>query len=346
MNRILARGLYGLGLAGILTLGPLHHIALAQTSAQTQLAPDFDISKFRFGTGKVVDNKPQILSTVPNIPGASSGWTVIQWSNFNHMAPDSMSQNDPATADPDLGPAAYGFTAPDKLTHLWIYQKTPDGHPVYELYESNGSVGGAGGRNLFLSTGIKQPATFDHDIHFSMQAKVSRAEVSYDTPQSEKSGAVLGMAFIGFAMNFPSPVDGSSSVFFLQVGIAKSANKDKLKMMCTMSKTGRIILLAGGTLSGAPPLAFKADSGPLKTIAFSVNDYVKAVFSKPIGCQVKGVGQKIVSLANINPAQIGLKTVYIGLETQNADHRPSAASQGPQGNVELGIQLSDVHITE
>jgi hypothetical protein len=73
---------------------------------------------------------------------------------------------------------------------------------------------------------------------------------------------------------------------------------------------------------------------------------VTTVFSKPIACQVKGSGAQMITLASIDPSQIGLKSVYIGLETQNADRRPGAAVQGPQGNVELGLQLSNVHITE
>jgi hypothetical protein len=314
--------------------------------AQTSVLPDFDNMKLRFGTGNIVDNKPQISPIAPNIPGDSSKWTVIQWSRFAHAAPDNMTQEDPATADSVLGPAAYGFTAPDQRTHVWIYKNGAGGHPVYDLYEQGGSVSAGGGRNLFLSTGVTQPVTFDHTVHFSMQAKVSRASVSYDTPQAQKTGAVLGMAFIGFAMNFPSPVDGSSSVLFLQVDVAQSSNKAPFKNICRMTKSGRIILLAGGTLDGVPPLQFKANNGAPQTLSFDVNDYINKLFDGSVGCAVKGQKMQTVSLRGISKSDISLKTVYIGLETQSGDSRQSTTDHASQGNVELGIQLSNVQMTE
>jgi len=344
MRGNLSRQIYRLSLAVFFACGTIGQAAHA--AAQTQVLPDFNNPKLRFGTGKVVDNKAQMSPILPSIPGPVSGWEVVQWSPFKHLMPNIMTQQDPATKDPDLGLATYAFTAPDENTHFWVYNAGAGGNPVFELFEQNGSVWDAGGRNLFLVAGAKQPVTMDHVIHFSMQAKISRAAVSYNTPESQKDGAVLGMAFIGFAMNFPSPVDGSSSVFFLQVGLANSFRNASLKSICTMSKAGRIIMTSGGDLGGTAPLPFERQAGPLKTIAFNVNDYVNAVFSKPHECAVQGGTQKMVLLSGINPGQIALKTTYIGLETQNSDSRRNATEKGPQGNIELGLQLSNVEMTE
>jgi hypothetical protein len=319
----------------------------ASADGSSQLLPDFDNMKLRFGTGAVVGNHGEISPIMPNISGTPSPWWVTQWTHMQKISADQMKQQDPATADPLLGMAAYSYTTSDARLHLWVYPNGPGGHPVYELFERGGSLSKGGGSNLFLSAKLLQRVTLDHSLDFSTLAKVSRASVSYDTPAAKKSGAVLGNSFVGFTIGFPSPVDGSPSTLFLQVPLANSNDKGKFHNACKMSNGGRLVMIAGGSLTGMPPLMFKASDLPLTTVSFTVNDYISKLLSEPTQCHEKGQGLQSVDLTKVSPASMVVKSIYVGLETENIDNRPSSAAPGqPQGDVQLGLQLSNLQLTE
>jgi hypothetical protein len=317
----------------------------APAAAQTQLLPDFDNPKLGFGTGKVVGNKPQISDVYPDIPGPPSPWWVTQWTQPILLSGDQMTRNDPATADPAFGPAAYGFTAADGHSHVWIYMNGQDGHPVYDLYERGGTLSNGGGANIYLATGVKPPVSFDHQIHFSMLAGISNAVASYDTPAAKKTGAVMGMAYMSYVVQFPSPAGGATSTLFMQVALANSFPNAKFHVSCVMRKNGSLMLMTGGTLSGQAPLPFTPNPGRLVPVAYDVNDYITRTFARTANCQEKGAGVQPVDLAQVPASSILLKSVYVGLETQNTDKRPGAAMAAPQGQMEMGLQLSNLTLT-
>src|SRR5580658_3927215 len=80
------------------------------------------IERIRFHTGQVVNNQPQISPILPAIPGSSSRWTLLQWSQPQIILPDSLKTDDPTTRDALFGVAKYAFDAPDGHSHMWIYQ--------------------------------------------------------------------------------------------------------------------------------------------------------------------------------------------------------------------------------
>jgi hypothetical protein len=319
---------------------------IAPAVAQTQLLPSFDNPKLRFGTGKAVGNTPQISDVYPDIPGTPSPWWVTQWTQPILLSGGQMTRNDPQTSSPAFGPASYAFTAADGHSHVWIYMNGPDGHPVYDLYESGGTLSKGGGANIYLSTSVKPPISFDHAVHFSTLADISAATAGYDTPFAKKTGAVMGMAYMSYVVQFPSPQGGATSTLFMQVALANSFAHANFHVSCVLNKNGSLMLMTGGTLSGQAPLPFQPNPGQLVPVSYDVNDYITRTFGRTASCLQKGNGFHPVDLSQIPVSSIVLKSVYVGLETQNTDKRPGAAMATPQGKMEMGLQLSNLTLTE
>ena len=168
--------------------------------------------KMRFNTGAVVNNAPVYNAVLPNIAGATSPWSVVQWSKGEYLDPSQMSKNDPATTDPLYGPALYSWSTPDGESELSVYG-TGNGAPyVYDLSSTGGSLNG-GGANLFLQADVPNGALgsvgLNHPVNVSLDAKLSEASATYATPSSETDGSVRGQAFIGLIVQFNMPSSSS-----------------------------------------------------------------------------------------------------------------------------------------
>jgi hypothetical protein len=345
-------------LFGIFVLcGPLCLAAMGHAAAQTagNLLPDLDNPKLKFTTGRVVNNKPEMSPVAPNLPGDSSQWEIAEFTPVQALSGDRMRQNDPATSDAVFGPASYAFDAPDSHAHVWIYRNKSTGHLVYELFESGGSLGKGGGSDILLAANLNKPfPTMDHRLNFSMQSKISRADARYDNPQAMHNGAVLAQVGMAFILQFPSPVNGAASTLFLQVSLAHSGEqalqglpgKAPFIASCTLFGSGSLGLMTVGTLSGVTPLVFRTDTGPMHEISFSINDYLARLFATPISCASKGQGSQMVALASVPLSKVVLKHVYIGPETEIADHRKNSTNTAPQGQADMAIQVSDLRVTE
>lgn len=328
-------------LGGLLILTALPGARAA--SAGPSLLPSLDNPRLHFNTGRAVQNRPEIAPELPAIPGPPSGWTVTQWNQSSWLSPTRMTRQNPATEDPELGRAAYGFATPDGHSHVWIYDRGKQAPPVFALFERGGTLRPGGGANLFLSANLDRPIDFTRRVLFSLRAKVSAATVSYATAGARASGAVLGMAFIGFAINFPSPETGKKSVLFLQVSLTSSRDQARIATLCRVTEAGNLILIMGGTLDGALPLPFRPSSGPATGIAIPVNDYIDRFRASPITCRSRK-GPRPVTMARVAPGSIVLKSIYVGLETQDRDARANAVTAARQGQVALGLQISDIRL--
>jgi hypothetical protein len=324
--------------------------------AQTNLLPDMDNPKLQFSTGLIVDNKPQISPILPAIPGTPSGWKVSQFDKTDTvglLTPQNMTVG--GETDPILGTALYGFAAQDGHDHVEIFKNPATGHLVYELYESGGALGAGGGTDILLSTSLTKPfPTFDHQLNFSMQAKISRADASYDNPAAISNGAVLAQVGMAFIISFPSPVNNVPSTLFLQISLAHSGRKALAGLpsnapftaSCTLFKNGSLGVFTVGTLSGVTPLQFKTDNGPLHDISINLNDYINKLFGKPRTCGVKGGPAQTVAFNTIDLSKVVLRNAFIGPETEIADHRKTSTFLGPQGSIDMAIQVSNLTITE
>ncbi len=340
-------------LASLVVLTVLAAGAARPVFAQTNLLPDMDNPKLQFTTGKVVNNKPEMSPVLPAIPGAPSDWKVAQFSPIELVGPESMTSHDPSASDTVFGPALYSFTAPDAHSHVRIFKNSATGHLVYELYESGGALGAGGGSDILLAAGVKKPfPTFAQHLEFSMQAKISRAYTSYDTPAAMRNGAVLAQVGMAFIIQLPSPVNGAASTLFLQISLAHSGPRAQqglpgaapFMVECNLFKNGALGLYTVGTLSGKTPLVFAADDGPLHDISFNLNDYISKLLNTPLHCAGKGVASQAVSLASVDPSSIVLKSVFVGPETEIANHLKNSTFTGPQGKAEMAIQVSNLKI--
>jgi hypothetical protein len=335
-------------------------LVLARTTgparAQTNLLPSMDNPKLQFSTGLIADNKPQMSPILPAIPGPVSDWKVTQFDKTDPaglITPQNMTAG--GETDPVLGTALYGFAAPDGHDHVAIFKNPATGHLVYELYESGGALGPGGGTDILLATSLTKPfPTFDHQLNFSMQAKISRADATYDNPAAISNGAVLAQVGMAFIISFPSPVNNAPSTLFLQISLAHSGKKAvaglpgtaPFRAACTLFNNGSLGIFTVGTLSGLTPLQFKTDNGPLHDISINLNDYINRLFRKPLSCGVKGGPAQTVAVNTIDLSQVVLKNAFIGPETEIADHRKTSTFLGPQGSIDMAIQVSNLTITE
>ena len=177
--------------------------------------PGLTIPRLRFGTGQVLSNRPAMSTILPAIDGPVSAWSVTMWNRDPYLKPDQMTSDDPSTTDPILGPAAYAFTTPDQTAHLWIYHNGTPGTWVYDLFERGGKLK-AGGANLFLSARSDvDDLSFDRQITYAFQGKISAASVTYSPASAERSGAVGATVFSGFVLQLTDPKTDQVATIFL-----------------------------------------------------------------------------------------------------------------------------------
>lgn len=326
---------------GVFTLSLLMSgIAASHAFAQTSLLPSMDNMKIRFGNGAVAKNQPELFPELPAIPGQNSQWKLIQWGQSAIIPPRIAHASRMVASDPVLGRADYTFSSPDSHSHLWIFSHGPNGHPVYELYEKGGEVTAGGGSNLFLSANTVRPAP-SLALHpvFSVMAKLSSAEISYDNSQALAGGAVRGNAFVGLVLQFPTA--RGISTLFMQLPFANSRHDARLVVMCAATKGG-YRLLTGGNREDFTPLAFEPDFGSLHLIKYDLVSEWSAITATPFKCQGS---ETMPTLASIPLSSITIRGVYIGLETENMDDRLHSNAFGiTQGNVSVGLQLSNAKL--
>lgn len=315
------------------------------TFAQTNnLLPNFDNPKFSFGTGKAINGTAELSSVRPEISGAQSGWTVIQWNQNSLISADSMQKNSPQTKDKDFGTANYAFSSADKHSHVWVYLNGQDNKPTYDLYEQGGALTSGGGSNLFLAANTLGPVSLNLEPILSLKARISNASIEYSTQDAKSSGAVLAQAFVGFVLEFSTPGRQKNGVLFLQIPLTNSRNTARFQAGCKMNHDD-FRILAGGTLNNQPLLDFSVSPENLKSFSFNLRDYVEAVLHSHIICRSKAGDKRVVDFGSVSLEQVNLNRVYIGLETEDKDLRQGAKNYGlRQGNVAIGLQLSDVQL--
>jgi hypothetical protein len=140
----------------------------------TQLVPDISDSGpvMAFNTGNADGS---FYNTWPTVSGDANGWFLIQWLHNQNINPAQMIVNDASITDPTYGHPEYTFTTPDGEEELNVYNS--NGSYYYDIRESGGLFQGAGA-NIILQTEVTQPnATFNHQINFSLDAKISEATV-------------------------------------------------------------------------------------------------------------------------------------------------------------------------
>lgn len=320
----------------------------AQGSQSVFPEPGLSNPRLQFNTGRVVNNTPEISPVLPAIPGPASEWKVGQWNQTEHLSPQALQFNDPQTHDPLLGVARYAFTDPRNRSHIWIYWDQEARRFVYDLYQSDGDLKDAGGANTFLGAkSAISDASFDRVIEFDVDAKVSRAAVSYATPAAGKNGAVVAMAFWAFTLQHTDPATRKVTTVFNQIPIAQSRPAPLDYHACRIGPRGNMVLTVAQELPGSVRLPFEPAAGPLIKLHYRLNDYLCALLTRTYQCR-QGKDNKVLfqfSEPALDFANWRIVGTYNGLETQNTDARSTSTLKGPQGSASIGIQVAGFRVT-
>jgi hypothetical protein len=305
--------------------------------AEVDLIPPLESAspRLRFHLGEVQQNQPSISPVLPDMPFPPSPYYIAQWHQKGYIRPDMLQQSDKATYDARLGIAPYAFEAPDGHAHVWIYHYGSGW--LYELYEAAGSVDQGGGSNVFLTSDVRlMRATFDRRITFDFDTKLSRAAITASA-EAQATGAVLSQVFVGFGLLFADPGSSYKRSVFMQLPISISRanfNYNKPMFFCSGQE---IALFTPSLRSEQRTLPFSSDTGPLHHFHWVLNDYMHELVSS------HACGMNWPASASLM-RNWSLTGFYMGLETEAADDRSSAASHDPQGTVETAIQIANVRL--
>jgi hypothetical protein len=301
-------------------------------------------ARLRFHTGATKDNQPEISPVLPDIPGPASPWFVTQWSQRNYMLPNSMTRNDPATRDSRLGAAVYAFTAPDRHSHVWVYELAIGQDPVYELYEEGGELTDSGGSNIFLSANaFSEGMSLDKMIEYQLDAKLSKAQVEFTTADAKQNGSVLAQVFTGFVIHYPDPFNGKESTLFLQIPHSASNTIGDYRACDVID--GKRAVTYNNHLPGDRVFNFGPYKGPLVHLQYSLNAYLCDLIDRPLRCRTSDGTTSVTLRDGVKDfANWKIKSMYVGLETQTEDLRPQSKDRNAQGSVSVALQFSNLHV--
>jgi len=333
-----------LAAASILLGGGLVRHAGAQAVQSVLPDPGLTNPKLRFGTGRTVNNRPEISPVAPAMPGAPSEWYIAQWKKTELLRPEAMAQR-PQASDPDLGPAVYAFDTPSDVSHLHIFQHRHPNRYVYELFARDGTLNPDGGTGLYMSAIAFPGATFEHPMTLSFEAKIKDARFTYDTPDAQQRGIVFAHFFAGFSILFRDPDTRQIVPTFMQIDFANSRERRTNYRGCSANRPHEEIVYSR-SLDGDRWLPMRATPGSLEELHYVLNRYLCDMIAKPFMCRpAEGSRYELKMPASARDFRNWeLKSIYVGLETNNRDARPGAHSTDPQGSADLGVQISNLRV--
>jgi hypothetical protein len=195
---------------------------------------------------------------------------------------------------------------------------------------------------------IVQNATFDALINYDLDAKLSEALISYNTPKAQAQAGVLGHVFTGFTLNMHGVAGSPNYAVFLQVVQSAGRPEPSAFFSCKIAKNDRSITIGFGvTPSKSQWLSFAPDHGGLHHLHYVLNDYLCDMLSRTPHCQDTSGAQTDIPFPagarNLRDWTLG--GIYLGLETHNRDMRPEAKDHSAQGTVAIGFQIANLHVT-
>ena len=278
-----------------------------------------------------------------------SSWKVMQWHKAQYMDPSAMTARDTAASADQSDNMLYQWTTPSHESELNVYQGTP-GTYIYGLVSRGGALGSDGGANVFLRSDAAPKTTFSSEILYSIDTKVSLAEISYDNP-SASHRSVVAQAFTGFTLTFnkPGAVGYSTALptinLFMQIYLTDSRFGDAgatYRSAVTTTGWNGAKLVSNILLPEDQALAFAADSGPLHHLTYSLNTHLFDIVTNTVWPTMDGRNAGALPASTQNLSLWSLNTMYVGVETQNSD---SASAPGiPQGTVALGLDVANISV--
>jgi hypothetical protein len=82
--------------------------------------PTTESPDMAFNNGQTVNGAAVVDSSLPNVPGPESSWTVTEWGKLDYLNPTDMTTDNTSLADPDYGDPLYTWQAADGLTSLGV----------------------------------------------------------------------------------------------------------------------------------------------------------------------------------------------------------------------------------
>jgi hypothetical protein len=316
-------------------------IPVRQSRAQ-DVYPPLDSPKLRFENSGVRDQR------APSLPGLDSPWRVAQWAKSQALNPNDLRRHDDLLRDPMLGGPELSDATPDGQSTVLIY-RTSAGY-VFELRSQNGVRQAGGSSNLFLTASpITQDVTFDNIINYDVDAKLSEATASYNTPYARANADVLAHVFTGFTLNMHGVVGSPNYDIFLQIGHSGTREEPSGFFSCQVGKLGSTVSVGfGANRRDAQWLDYKSDRGTLHHLHYTINDYLQDMLARIPSCQsVDGAKISIpFSDAAHNLRNWKLGGIYLGLETHNRDVRPTATNHDAQGGITVALQIANLHVRQ
>jgi hypothetical protein len=305
---------------------------LSQPHAQ-DIYPPLDSPKLRFENSGVPDSR------APALPGIGSPWRVAQWAKSEALNPSDLRHHDDALRDPLLGNPEASDATSDGQSALAIYRSSA-GY-VFELRSQNGIRQPGGSSNLFLTASpLTQNAAFDQAITYDVDAKLSEATASYNTPNARVNADVMAHVFTGFTLNMHGVAGAPNYDVFLQIGHSATRQEPSGFFTCQVSKGGQGITVGFGVNpTGAQWLDYTSDRGRLRHLHYVLNDYLREMLARTPNCRdTNGTETKIPfpAVARDLP-NWKLGGIYLGLETHNRDLRPVATNHDVQGQIAVAF---------
>ena len=306
--------------------------------------PGLSNPKLRFHTGGAAHNAPEISPILPRISGEASAWYVAQWNKHQFLRPNEMVRNDRRYTDPRLGTPLYTFVTPDQESRVSIFS-TASGKNVFELAEAGGSLTGAGGSNVFLAAYARPNATFDRPIDYSVDMKFSAADVAAPVAALQ-NGIVFAQAISGFTLLFADAKTGAKMSVFMQINHGNTRQNSSDYRGCFSDQGNRNVLF-GYVGSKVYRMPVRRNNGPPLHIDYGLNQILCDLLNTRFSCADAhggGLSALIFPPAAHDLKNWSLTSMYVGLETQDRDERPSAVTHGQQGTVKVAVQISNLRV--
>jgi hypothetical protein len=312
--------------------------------AWTQLIPDISDSGpvMAFNTG---NTDGSFYNTWPTVSGPANGWFLIQWLHNQDLNPANMVVNDTSITDPTYGHPEYTFTTPDGEEELNVYNS--NGSYYYDIRESGGLFQGAGA-NIILQTEVtQQDATFNHQMNFSLDAKMSEATVG--TIPGQNAGVPTVICGIGFEISFnavgSANYDASLPTYtvMFQLPISQTPNVSAFlypQNYGLQLGAGAAALqnVSGEVVNGEEQLALQADGGALHSLSYNLNYYLEAMLAQSTYTDPTTGAVGALPSTYTDLSRWSVSGAYIGTETTNQD--PNVV-----GNASIGLMVGNVNFS-
>lgn len=321
------------------TVVPLFVLASARAANNgSDVLPPLGSPRLHFGSGAASARGIAVFPEIPGIPGEISSWTLVQWRKADPLTPTEFTQKPGENA-------SYDWKSRDGNTELTVSRKGST--YVYDLIGRNGSSDATGESDLGLSADVvPHSVSAAHALIFTINARLSEAAASYETPQAKQSGLVLAQGGINFRASFHDPESHRTYSIQLGIPLINSRNPRPEHVGCHFFGQDRVPQINSEKVSDGKSIFPFVANAEMKALTYRVNDYICDMIAKPVPCRSSdGPHMTMIwpaSAFDLNNWSIG--SVVISIGTQNGVRQQNGGH--PQGDIKVGLEISDPRLLE